>query len=105
MSWIDDEEAKRQRSALEKQEKDARELHRANLLSAKGREIWDALREQCREQVREYEVKCGEEPRCRVRFDDATPEVRFLISLEYVNATRAVVTLEFDGYKIEVEHI
>ena len=60
MSWIDDElnsEREAARQSVEKAQLDSeRELHRAKLITSKGREIWDSLKAQCREQAAEFTI-------------------------------------------------
>ena len=105
MSWIDDEinaDKKRNEEAAAKQE---RELHRAKLIEAKGRELWDALRNVCRELTQEYERKCGVAPHCKVRFDDSDPD-SFFVQMEHVSERpRALARLRLRNYQIEIEHI
>jgi hypothetical protein len=105
MTWIDDELNAERRSAGAESAKNERELHRAKLTEAKGRELWDMLRNECRERVLEYERKCGNDLRCKVRFDDSDPDSLYIQMEHIVERTRALVRLELTHYQVRVQHI
>jgi hypothetical protein len=109
MSWIDDElntERELERQSREKASSDnERELHRAQLITSKGREIWDTLKAECRAQANEFESKCGSGPECKVSFqEDQNNPDHFQVRREMVRSTEAYVNLHLRGYEIEINH-
>lgn len=105
MSWIDEEFKAERRSASGELTKQERESHRAKLIEAKGRELWDMLRKECRKLVQEYKAKCGDDLRCTVRFDESDPDSLYVQMENIPERPRASVRLRLNGYQIHVQHI
>jgi len=109
MSWGPEFEDERNRENRAKEDRELA-LHSRDLIKAKGHELWDSLRAKCKELVDAYEAECLAQPgdlrRCKIRFDEATPDVSFYIQKESVSdSPRAFVTLRLSGYEIEVKHV
>jgi len=105
MSWIDEEfEAERNRTVNAHWQREI-ELHRAKLITAKGRELWDILKAECRARVDEFNAKAPGAAR-KVLIDVLSAD-RFGVRREQKGegSTRAEAMLQLDGYQIEIRHI
>jgi len=104
MSWIDEEfEAERTRAVNAQQQREI-ELHRAKLIQAKGRELWDVLKAECRGRVEEYNAKCEDTAR-GVLMEDVSADRFGVRRAQPTGTTRAEAMLQLDGYRIEIRHI
>ena len=101
MSWLDDE-LKRERAAEQRADQQARlQLHRAEVVRAKGPELLDALTNTVEKMVQDYSIKTADDPKRRAQFT-RNPIGGFSVRKSHYPATSLDCALSSDSMAIVV---